>query len=44
MVTVSYGERRPVAPNNSAANMQLNRRTEFKIIQRKDMEQSVPVN
>jgi outer membrane protein OmpA-like peptidoglycan-associated protein len=44
LVTVSYGERRPVAPNNSAANMQLNRRTEFKIIQRKDMEQSVPLN
>jgi outer membrane protein OmpA-like peptidoglycan-associated protein len=44
LVTVSYGERRPVAPNNSAANMQLNRRTEFRIIQRKDTEQEVPVN
>jgi outer membrane protein OmpA-like peptidoglycan-associated protein/tetratricopeptide (TPR) repeat protein len=43
LVTVSYGERRPVAPNNSAANMQLNRRTEFKIIKRQDQEQSVPV-
>jgi outer membrane protein OmpA-like peptidoglycan-associated protein/tetratricopeptide (TPR) repeat protein len=44
LVTVSYGERRPAAPNSSANNMQLNRRTEFKIIQRKDTEQSVPVN
>ncbi|NEM98337.1 OmpA family protein [Pontibacter burrus] len=36
LVTVSYGERRPVAPNNSAQNMQLNRRTEFKVIPRAD--------
>ncbi len=26
---IGYGERRPVAPNNSAANMQLNRRVEI---------------
>lgn len=30
MVTVSYGERRPAAPNDSPENMQLNRRVEFK--------------
>jgi outer membrane protein OmpA-like peptidoglycan-associated protein len=30
MTTVSYGERRPAAPNDSPENMQLNRRTEFK--------------
>ncbi|MCC2545080.1 OmpA family protein [Hymenobacter sp. BT175] len=30
MVTVSYGERRPAAPNDSPENMQLNRRTEFR--------------
>ncbi|RTQ52609.1 hypothetical protein EJV47_05415 [Hymenobacter gummosus] len=32
MVTVSYGERRPAAPNDSPENMQLNRRAEFKPI------------
>ena len=32
MIMVSYGERRPVAPNDSPENMQLNRRTEFTII------------
>ncbi|WP_165821985.1 OmpA family protein [Hymenobacter edaphi] len=32
MVTVSYGERRPAAPNDSPENMQLNRRVEFKPI------------
>ncbi|WP_245744935.1 OmpA family protein [Hymenobacter actinosclerus] len=32
MVTVSYGERRPVAPNDSPENMQLNRRTDFRVI------------
>jgi len=32
MVTVSYGERRPAAPNDSPENMQLNRRTEFRVI------------
>jgi outer membrane protein OmpA-like peptidoglycan-associated protein/tetratricopeptide (TPR) repeat protein len=36
MVTVTYGERRPAAPNTSAQNMQLNRRTEFKVIPRQD--------
>ncbi|OON70387.1 hypothetical protein B0919_05360 [Hymenobacter sp. CRA2] len=30
MVTVSYGERRPAAPNDSPENMQLNRRVEFR--------------
>ncbi|MCC9166039.1 OmpA family protein [Pontibacter harenae] len=34
MVTVSYGERRPAVPNTSAENMQLNRRTEFKVLPR----------
>ncbi|GAA4387526.1 hypothetical protein GCM10023186_33280 [Hymenobacter koreensis] len=32
MVTVSYGERRPAAPNDSPENMQLNRRVEFRPI------------
>ncbi|HSI91695.1 MAG TPA: OmpA family protein, partial [Adhaeribacter sp.] len=32
MVTVSYGERRPAAPNDSPENMQLNRRDEFIIM------------
>ncbi|RSK50398.1 hypothetical protein EI291_06250 [Hymenobacter rigui] len=32
MVTVSYGERRPVAANDSPENMQLNRRTDFRVI------------
>ncbi|QDA62665.1 hypothetical protein FHG12_19990 [Hymenobacter jejuensis] len=32
MVTVSYGERRPAAPNDSPENMQLNRRVEFRVI------------
>jgi outer membrane protein OmpA-like peptidoglycan-associated protein len=36
LITVSYGERRPVAPNDSPENMQLNRRTEFAIIPRAD--------
>jgi outer membrane protein OmpA-like peptidoglycan-associated protein len=30
MTTVSYGERKPAAPNDSPENMQLNRRDEFK--------------
>ena len=30
LVTISYGERRPVAANDSEENMQLNRRDEFK--------------
>ena len=30
LTTVSYGERRPAAPNDSPENMQLNRRDEFK--------------
>ena len=32
LVTVSYGERRPAAPNDSPENMQLNRRVEFRVI------------
>ncbi|WP_066830883.1 OmpA family protein [Rufibacter ruber] len=36
LITVSYGERRPVAPNDSPENMQLNRRTEFNVIRRAD--------
>jgi outer membrane protein OmpA-like peptidoglycan-associated protein/tetratricopeptide (TPR) repeat protein len=32
MTTVSYGERRPAAPNDSPENMQLNRRDEFRVI------------
>ncbi|UOG76924.1 OmpA family protein [Hymenobacter tibetensis] len=32
MVTVSYGERRPAAANDSPENMQLNRRVEFRAI------------
>ncbi|WP_229743080.1 OmpA family protein [Hymenobacter qilianensis] len=34
LVTASYGERRPAAPNDSPENMQLNRRVEFRVIQR----------
>ena len=34
MVTVSYGERRPAVPNTSPENMQLNRRTIFKVLPR----------
>jgi len=30
LTTVSYGERKPVAPNDSPENMQLNRRDDFK--------------
>jgi outer membrane protein OmpA-like peptidoglycan-associated protein len=36
MVINSYGERRPAVPNDSPENMQLNRRTEFKVIPRDD--------
>jgi outer membrane protein OmpA-like peptidoglycan-associated protein len=32
MVTVSYGERRPAAANDSPENMQLNRRAEFRVV------------
>jgi outer membrane protein OmpA-like peptidoglycan-associated protein/tetratricopeptide (TPR) repeat protein len=32
MSTVSYGERRPAATNDSPENMQLNRRDEFKVV------------
>jgi outer membrane protein OmpA-like peptidoglycan-associated protein len=34
LMTVSYGERRPIAPNDSPENMQLNRRTEFNLVPR----------
>lgn len=36
LVTVSYGERRPVVPNTSEENMQMNRRTEFQVLPRQD--------
>ncbi|MEJ7666631.1 MAG: hypothetical protein WKG07_47505 [Hymenobacter sp.] len=29
---MSYGERRPAAPNDSPENMQLNRRDEFRVV------------
>ena len=32
MVAQGYGEQQPVAPNDSRANKQLNRRTEFKVL------------
>ncbi len=32
LVTISYGERRPAAPNDTEENMQLNRRNEFRVI------------
>ena len=32
LATVSYGERRPAAPNDSPENMQLNRRDEFRAV------------
>ena len=35
LVTISYGERRPAAPNDTEENMQLNRRTEFRVILKK---------
>jgi outer membrane protein OmpA-like peptidoglycan-associated protein len=38
MITVSYGERRPAAPNDSPENMQLNRRTEFNVIRNQEQQ------
>ena len=35
LVTISYGERRPAAPNDTEENMQLNRRNEFRVILKK---------
>ncbi len=32
LTTVSYGERRPAAPNDTPENMQLNRRDDFRIV------------
>ncbi|RZK19194.1 MAG: OmpA family protein, partial [Hymenobacter sp.] len=32
LTTVSYGERRPAAPNDTPENMQLNRRDEFRMV------------
>jgi len=32
MTSIGYGETRPVAPNDTEENMQLNRRVEFKIV------------
>ncbi len=42
MTTVSYGERRPAAPNDSPENMQLNRRDEFKRVL-KEGETATPI-
>jgi outer membrane protein OmpA-like peptidoglycan-associated protein/tetratricopeptide (TPR) repeat protein len=42
MVTESYGERRPAVPNTSAENMQLNRRTEFRVIPRQGQTTNTP--
>ncbi|ARS34028.1 OmpA family protein [Pontibacter actiniarum] len=39
MVTVTYGESRPAVPNTSAENMQLNRRTMFKVLPRENQNQ-----
>ncbi|MEJ8804208.1 OmpA family protein [Pontibacter sp. H249] len=46
LVTVSYGERRPAVANDSAENMQLNRRTEFRVIPRQgdDQQQNQRIN
>ncbi|TPE40602.1 OmpA family protein [Pontibacter mangrovi] len=38
MVTVSYGESRPAVPNTSADNMQLNRRTMFRVLEREEIQ------
>jgi outer membrane protein OmpA-like peptidoglycan-associated protein len=38
MVTVSYGESRPAVPNTSADNMQLNRRTIFRVLERDEIQ------
>lgn len=40
MVTVTYGESRPAVPNTSADNMQLNRRTMFKVLPRQGQQQN----
>jgi len=32
LTTVSFGERKPVAPNDSPENMQLNRRDDFRVV------------
>lgn len=43
MVTVSYGESRPAVPNTSADNMQLNRRTIFRVLKRDEIQQGQEV-
>ncbi|WP_266204322.1 OmpA family protein [Pontibacter kalidii] len=43
MVTVSYGESRPAVPNTSADNMQLNRRTIFRVLKREEIQQGQEV-
>ncbi|GAB3828934.1 hypothetical protein GCM10028895_43140 [Pontibacter rugosus] len=39
MVTVTYGESRPAVPNTTSENMQLNRRTMFKVLPREGQNQ-----
>ncbi|OKL39348.1 OmpA family protein [Pontibacter flavimaris] len=39
MTTVSYGESRPAVPNSSVDNMQLNRRTIFRVLKRDEIQQ-----
>jgi outer membrane protein OmpA-like peptidoglycan-associated protein/tetratricopeptide (TPR) repeat protein len=41
LTTVSYGERRPAAPNDTPENMQLNRRDEFRVVLKEG--ESMPV-
>lgn len=43
MVTVSYGESRPAVPNTSADNMQLNRRTIFRVLAREEIQRNQEV-
>lgn len=43
MVTVSYGESRPAVPNTSADNMQLNRRTIFRVLERDEIQKGQEV-
>lgn len=43
MVTVTYGESRPAVPNTSADNMQLNRRTIFRVLPREELQRNQEV-
>ena len=42
--TVSYGERRPAAPNDSPENMQLNRRDEFRVVLKEGEKMPAPTS